>query len=105
MIATKEMFEPHSSEQLPASKKLFVEVYGPRCGNCVNQENTMKDPEIQALLQNAVVVKINGDENSALRQKLKVTGYPTTDILSPGQNKPTRHRGAMTKEELLTELR
>jgi phosphomethylpyrimidine synthase len=25
MIATKEMFEPHSSEQLPASKKLFVE--------------------------------------------------------------------------------
>ncbi|HEX7618767.1 MAG TPA: phosphomethylpyrimidine synthase, partial [Verrucomicrobiae bacterium] len=25
MIATKESFEPHSSEQLPASKKVFVE--------------------------------------------------------------------------------
>jgi len=25
MIATKESFEPHSSEQLPASKKIYVE--------------------------------------------------------------------------------
>ncbi len=25
MIATKESFEPHSSEQLPASKRIYVE--------------------------------------------------------------------------------
>lgn len=86
-------------------KTLVIEVYGDRCKYCKEQDATMEDQEVKALLQNAIIVKINGDRNRNLVQQFGVTGYPTTEIYRPGQSEPLRYSGAMRKEDFLGALR
>jgi len=86
-------------------KNLVIEVYGEHCTYCKQQDATMEDREVKAMLQNAIVVKINGDQNRDLVQQFGVTGYPTTEIYKPGQNEPLRYSGAMKKRDFLNALR
>ncbi|HEY9733585.1 MAG TPA: protein disulfide isomerase family protein [Drouetiella sp.] len=86
-------------------KKLFIEVYGERCGACRGQEETMKDGGVQNLLKNAIVVKINGDRNPDMLAQFKVSFYPTNEIYTPGQSQPLRYARQMSRQELLDALK
>ncbi|UCC68440.1 MAG: thioredoxin family protein [Armatimonadota bacterium] len=87
------------------NKPLMVDVFATWCKPCqMLDEEVFSRPDVAESSQNFVCVKLDGDKNPDLREKLGVTGYPTVVFLSPDGRALRRSRGLVPYSVMLREM-
>ncbi|QNH63766.1 thioredoxin family protein [Hymenobacter sediminicola] len=80
------MLEPHTSEaglrqllqqKIAAHKTPVLYFYADWCGPCRRYRASLEEPELQAALANATLIKINIDTDTLLAAKYEIQAVPT----------------------------
>jgi len=88
------------------NKKLMIDTYAEWCVACKELDKlTFSDPEVQMVLQNYVLVKLDftkrNEKNKALSKSLGIIGMPTIIFLDPDGKELKRFSGFKNKKKFL----
>ena len=88
------------------NKKLMIDTYADWCVACKELDKlTFSDPEVQVVLQNYVLVKLDftkrNEKNQALRKSLGIIGIPTIIFLDSNGREIKRFSGFRNKKDFL----
>lgn len=88
------------------NKKLMIDTYAEWCVACKELDKlTFSDPEVQMVLQNYVLVKLDftkrNEKNKALSKSLGIIGMPTIIFLDSNGREIKRFSGFKNKKEFL----
>ena len=88
------------------NKKLMIDTYADWCVACKEMDKlTFSDPEVQAVLKDYILVKLDftrrNEKNQALQKSLGIIGMPTIIFLNPEGNEINRFSGFKNKKEFL----
>ncbi len=84
------------------AKPLMVDVMSAYCHFCKKlDEEVWARSDVGELSRQFVAVKVDGNIHSALRAKLRVSGYPTTIFLTADEKELGRVRGAVPYREMM----
>jgi thioredoxin 1 len=81
-------------DALDRSQPMLVEFYSKACGPCKMLSYVLK--EINKVMPDFLICQIDFDENRDLKERLKVTGFPTMIFFREGQEME-RMEGLMQK--------
>jgi len=87
------------------SKPVMVDVFATWCKPCQTlDEDVFSRPDVAEASQNFICVKVDGDKNPDLREKLGVSGYPTVLFLAWDGRELRRSRGLVSHKVMLREM-
>lgn len=90
------------AEAKTANKPIMMDVFATWCGPCkLLDQNVFSRPEVGEASKAFVTVKIDGDQNDALKRQYRVTGYPTVLFLAPDGKEIGRSYGAVSYDIML----
>ncbi len=90
------------AEAKTANKPIMMDVFATWCGPCkLLDQNVFSRPEVGEASKAFVTVKIDGDQNEALKRQYQVKGYPTVLFLAPDGKEIGRSYGAVSYDIML----
>lgn len=88
------------------NKPIFLELYADWCTICKSLEkNILPDPSVQNVLDDYILVRLNGEEFPNLMERYEVQGFPTLLFLDKYANYIQKLSGMPSKELLIREAK
>lgn len=87
------------------SRPIVLDIYAPWCPYCRKMQGEVyPSSSIKKLLDDFVLVRIDGEKNRPVSAKYRVTGFPTIVFLDKNGKKISINRGFTTKSAMKTKL-
>lgn len=94
-------FEDAQKLAIATNKLIFVDFTAPWCAPCRKMEReAFSDPEISALMQNYVLLKVDFDNNMSMRSRYGVKGIPYAFIIDSQGEIVNKQLGYTGKDEV-----